>query len=279
MIRIEAKVPEGRGARYDGAVPQVRIGALREPMPRLHVNVDHIATLREARRESIPDPVAWALAAEKAGAQGITCHLRKDRRHIQDEDVRRLRAQLATRLNLETSLEREIVAFARKIRPHAVCIVPENRQEVTTEGGLDVVAERRRLLRAIPELAGVGAEVSLFVDPDLRQIRAASEVGALFVELHTGRYANAHGTRRRHELARLRTAAVFAHEHGLRVNAGHGLDYDNVRPVAALPHVEELNIGFAIVARSLDVGVHQAVHHMAVLVRGHHAARSGGGGR
>ncbi len=237
-------------------------------MPKLHVNVDHVATLRQARRESFPDPVEWALAAERAGAEGITCHLRKDRRHIQDEDVKRLRARVATRLNLETSLDPAIVAFACKVRPEAVCLVPEDRREVTTEGGLDVVAERRRLLRAVPSLADRGAEVSLFVDPDLLQIAAAAEIGAEFVELHTGRYANAKGKGRRHELARLRTAAVFAHEHGLRVNAGHGLDYENVPPVAALPHVEELNIGFAIVARALDVGVREAVHRMAALAQG-----------
>jgi pyridoxine 5-phosphate synthase len=246
-------------------------------MTRLHVNVDHVATVRQARRETFPDPLAWALAAEEAGADGITCHLRKDRRHIQDEDVRRLREAIATRLNLETSLEREIVAFACRIRPYAVCIVPEDRQEVTTEGGLDVVAERRRLARAIPALAGAGAEVSLFVDPDLRQIRAAVEARASFVELHTGRYARARGPRRRHELARLRTAAVYARDHGLRVNAGHGLDYENVRPVAALPHVEELNIGFAIVARALEVGVREAVHRMAILARGRRIAHRVGG--
>jgi len=235
-------------------------------VPKLHVNVDHVATVRQARLESFPDPVEWALQAERAGAEGITCHLRTDRRHIQDDDVKRLRARIATRLNLETSLEKEIVDFARRVGPDAVCLVPENRREVTTEGGLDVLAERRRLLRAVPALRERGAEVSLFVDPDLRQISAAVDVGAEFVELHTGRYAHASGAKRRHELARLRTAAVFAREHGLRVNAGHGLDYENVAPVAALPHVEELNIGFAIVARALEIGVREAVHRMAALV-------------
>ncbi|MFN0008736.1 MAG: pyridoxine 5'-phosphate synthase [Planctomycetota bacterium] len=236
-------------------------------MPRLHVNIDHIATLRQARREWFPDPVAWALEAEKAGAAGITFHLRKDRRHIQDDDVKRLKKAVTTRLNFETSLDREILEIVRRTRPHAVCIVPEDRNEVTTEGGLDVVAERRRLAQVIPALDSLSAEVSLFVDADLRQIRAAAEAGAMFVELHTGRYANAVGARKRRELARLRTAAVFAHEHGLRVNAGHGLDYLNVSAVAALPHVEELNIGFAIVARALEVGGHRAVAEMAALVR------------
>jgi len=245
-------------------------------MPKLHVNVDHIATVRQARHEWFPDPVAWALDAEKAGAAGITCHLRKDRRHIQEDDVHRLRKAIATRLNLETSLDREILEIARKIRPQAVCIVPEDRNEVTTEGGLDVVVERRRLARAIPPLAETGAEVSLFVDADLRQIQAAAGVGAMFVELHTGRYANAVGARKRRELARLRTAAVFAHEHGLRVNAGHGLDYLNVGAVAALPHVEELNIGFAIVARALEVGVHRAVGEMVAAARRSSGTRHAG---
>jgi pyridoxine 5-phosphate synthase len=222
-------------------------------MPRLHVNIDHVATLRQARRELFPDPVAWALRAERAGAQGITCHLRKDRRHIQDADVKRLRKAIATRLNLETSLDPEILALAEKSRADALCIVPEHRKEVTTEGGLDVVAERRRLARAIPRLAARGAEISLFVDPDPEQIAAAAATGARFVELHTGSYALASG-------------ALLARELGLRVNAGHGLDYANVAAVARLPHVEELNIGFAIVAESVFAGVDSAVGRMAELV-------------
>ena len=234
-------------------------------MPRLHVNIDHVATLRQARRESFPDPIAWALAAEKAGAQGITCHLRTDRRHIQDEDVKRLRRAIGTRLNLELSLEPEIVEFALAIRPQSACIVPEKRAEVTTEGGLDVVRERRRLLRVVPLLEKKGAEVSLFIDPDPRQVEACAAVGALFVELHTGAYANATGRQRARELQRLRDAAQLALALGLRVNAGHGLDYENVAPVAAIPRVEELNIGFAIVARSLFEGVHEAVSRMAAL--------------
>lgn len=237
-------------------------------MPRLHVNIDHVATLREARRESFPDPVAWALAAEQAGAQGITCHLRTDRRHIQDEDVKRLRRAIGTRLNLELSLESEVVEFALRIRPQAACIVPEKRGEVTTEGGLDVLRERRRLLRVVPRLSRKGAEVSLFIDPDARQVEAAAETGAQFVELHTGAYANARGRRRERELERLRDAAELARSCGLRVNAGHGLDYENVGPVASIPRVEELNIGFAIVARSLFEGVHLAVSRMAALARG-----------
>jgi pyridoxine 5-phosphate synthase len=236
-------------------------------MPKLHVNIDHVATLRQARREPFPDPVAWALRAEKAGARGITAHLRTDRRHIQDADIRALKRRIATRLNFEMSLEPEIVAIALKTRPHAVCLVPENRTEVTTEGGLDVVKEHARLLAVVPRLLKMGAEVSLFIDPDARQVEAAAEVGAEFVELHTGSYARASGAGRKRELARLDRAARLAHQLGLRVNAGHGIDYDNVGPIAALPHVEELNIGFAIVARSVFTGVDEAVGKMARLVR------------
>lgn len=242
-------------------------------MPRLHLNVDHVATLRQARRETHPDPVEWALRAERAGAEGITCHLRKDRRHVQDGDVRRLKKVLATRLNLELSLEKEIVAFALELRPHAVCLVPENRLEVTTEGGLDVRREQKRLREVVPALARRGAEVSLFVDPDPAQIEAAAAVGAEFVELHTGTYAHARGRKRERELERLHAAAELAHARGLRVNAGHGLDYDNVAPVAALPHVEELNIGFAIVSRAVFDGVDEAVRRMAELVRAGSAPR------
>jgi pyridoxine 5-phosphate synthase len=235
-------------------------------MPRLHVNIDHVATLRQARREHFPDPVDWALRAERAGAQGITAHLRKDRRHIQDADVRELRKRIATRLNLEMSLDAEMSAHALRSGADAFCIVPESRAEVTTEGGLDAVSERKRLAAIVPKLARKGAEVSLFVGPDRDQIQAASNAGAAFVELHTGTYARATGAARRRELERLRAAAIFAHELGLRVNAGHGLDYDNVGPIAALPWVEELNIGFAIVARSVFTGVDEAVRTMARLV-------------
>lgn len=237
-------------------------------MPKLHVNVDHVATVRQARRESFPDPVAWALRAERAGARGITAHLRMDRRHIQDRDIVALRRRIATRLNLELSLEPSIVAFALRVRPHAACLVPENRQEVTTEGGLDVVREQKRLARVVPRLAKRGTEVSLFIDPDEAQVEASARVGAEFVELHTGSYARARGAARKRELARLARAAERAHALGLRVNAGHGLDYDNVAPVVELPHVEELNIGFAIVARALFDGVDAAVGDMARLVQG-----------
>jgi pyridoxine 5-phosphate synthase len=232
----------------------------------LHVNVDHVATVRQARMESFPDPVAWALAAERAGADGITCHLRKDRRHIQDDDVVRLRAEIKTILNLETSLDPEMLACALESGADAFCIVPENRAEVTTEGGLNVRAESSRLNEIIAALSAAGGAVSLFVDPELEQLDASKAAGASFVELHTGCYANARGKQRALEGARLEKAARHAHAIGLRVNAGHGLDYDNLEPVLALPHLEELNIGFAIVARAITSGVENAVATMKTLV-------------
>jgi pyridoxine 5-phosphate synthase len=239
-----------------------------EKLPRLHVNVDHVATVRQARRIAKPDPVAWALLAEKAGAQGITCHLRKDRRHIQDADVRALREQIGTLLNLEGSLDPEMVEFGLASGADEICLVPENRQEITTEGGLDVVGERARLQETVPAYQEHGILVSLFIDPDRDQIDAAVEVGSTFVELHTGAYANATGAERERELERLARGAEHAYGLGLRVNAGHGLDYDNVVPVARLEHVEELNIGHAIVGHALFVGVEAAVREMLELIRG-----------
>ncbi len=237
------------------------------PMLRLHVNVDHVATVRQARGGVRPDPVAWALRAERAGAHGITCHLRKDRRHIQDEDLLRLRAEVTSFLNLEASLDPEMVTIAIESGAEAICLVPENRQEITTEGGLDVVSERGRLLDVLPAFTEKGAHVSLFIDPDAAQIEAAAAVGASFVELHTGSYANAQGEERERELGRLRAGARLAHEAGLRVNAGHGLDYDNVGPIALLPHVEELNIGHSIVGHALTVGVDAAIREMLAGMR------------
>ncbi len=237
-------------------------------MVRLHVNVDHVATVRQARRGAEPDPVAWALRAEEAGAQGITCHLRQDRRHIQDADLRRLRSAVRTLLNLETSLDPEMLAVASSSGANAFCLVPEKRQEITTEGGLDVRAEEARVADAVRRLAETGSLVSLFIDPDLDQVAAAAASGAPFVELHTGAYANAAGSARERAFARLVAAAEHAHAQGLRVNAGHGLDYGNVRPIALLPFVEELNIGHAIVARSLFVGVETAVRGMLSAMRG-----------
>ena len=232
------------------------------PPLRLHVNVDHVATIREARRISQPDPIAWALAAEEAGAHGITCHLRKDRRHIQDADVRALRSRIHTLLNLECSLDEEMIELALASGADEVCLVPENRQKITTEGGLDVIGELQRLRVEVPRLHERGLLVSLFVDPDPRQLEAAHEAGADFVELHTGAYANAADGERERELARLRTGAERAHALGLRVNAGHGLNLSNVAPVAALPHLEELNIGHSIVAHAVFVGVKAAVGAM-----------------
>ncbi len=226
------------------------------------MNIDHVATVRQARRGESPDPVAWAVAAERAGAQGITCHLRVDRRHIQDEDVRRLREAVTTLLNLEMALEPGIVEIALASGADQFCIVPENRKEITTEGGLNAVAEADRLALVVPRLRQVGGQVSLFVDPDLEQLDAASRAEAEYVELHTGSYSNARGAERERELGRLARACERAHELGLRVNAGHGLDYDNVDAIAALPHVEELNIGHSIVSRSLTVGVEGAIREM-----------------
>ncbi len=230
--------------------------------------MDHVATVRQARRAARPDPVEWACLAERAGADGITCHLRKDRRHIQDADLPRLRERVATLLNLETCLDPEMIAIALGSRADEVCIVPENRAEVTTEGGLDAAGERARLSEVLPRFRERGMLVSLFVDPDPRQLEAAAVLEADFVELHTGAYANASGQARTRELERLTAGAIRAHELGLRVNAGHGLDYENVAPVAALPQVEELNIGYAIIARSLFAGAETAVREMLALVRG-----------
>jgi pyridoxine 5-phosphate synthase len=231
-------------------------------MPRLHVNIDHIATVRQARRERNPDPVAAAIICELAGANGITVHLREDRRHIQDRDVKVLRETVTTTLNMEMALTNEMLDFALEVKPDEVCIVPENRLELTTEGGLDAAAELDKLEVFIPKLQAAGILVSIFVDPMPDALEASAKAGADFVELHTGSYANACGNERANELKRLETSARYAHELGMRVNAGHGLDYDNVQPVASLPFVEELNIGHAIIARAVLTGLDQAVREM-----------------
>jgi len=227
------------------------------------VNVDHVATLRQARGTSYPDPLQAALAAERAGAGSITVHLREDRRHIQDHDVLRMKERIATKLNLEMAAADEAVAFACKVHPEDCCLVPERRAELTTEGGLAVAGHEARLAAIVSRLGDAGIRVSLFIDPDLREIEAANKVHAPVVELHTGAYAEAHdeGARAR-EIERLRVAARGAHESGLVVNAGHGLTVDNVGPVAALPEIEELNIGHSIVARALFVGIEEAVREM-----------------
>jgi len=236
-------------------------------MPRLHVNIDHVATVRQTRRGARPDPVEWAILAERAGAQGITCHLRKDRRHILDADLPRLRKAVGTLLNLESSLDPEMIAIALASGADEVCLVPENRAELTTEGGLDVVREKARLAEVLPRLRERGILVSLFVDPERAQLEEAAQLEADFVELHTGSYANASARARGSELERLIEGALHAHGLGLRVNAGHGLDLENVAAVAALPHLEELNIGHAIVAHSLFVGVEAAVQSMLARIR------------
>lgn len=233
---------------------------------RLGVNIDHIATVRQARRGRQPDPIEAALVAQGAGASSVVCHLREDRRHIQDGDVRRLRA-VVLRLNLEMSIAPDIVAVALDIKPQQVTLVPERRQELTTEGGLDVVKLARRLGPLIERFKGVGIAPSLFIDPIAAQIRTAQRLGAPIIELHTGRYAEATsvGARAR-ELTALRNASQLAADLGLAVAAGHGLDYENTAAVAKIPEIEELNIGFSIVARALSVGMEQAVRQMTQLI-------------
>lgn len=235
-------------------------------MIKLGVNVDHVATLREARGGKVPDPVEAALEAEKGGADGITVHLREDRRHIQDSDLWKLKRTLRKPLNLEMALHPEIVKIALKLHPEKCCLVPEKRQELTTEGGLDAAEKKDTLKKVVPRLRKKGIEVSLFIDPEIRQVRTASEVGADTVELHTGTYANAGRRRKVRELARLRRAAIEAHRLGLKVNVGHGLDYENVRSVARLPHICEANIGHSIVSRAVFVGMREAVREMLVIL-------------
>jgi len=233
----------------------------------LGVNIDHVATVRQARRARFPDPLLAALTAEQAGADSITLHLREDRRHIQDRDVERFAESLQTRMNLEMAALPEMIAIARRIRPADVCLVPEKRTEVTTEGGLDAAAAQAPLRAACAALAEAGIRVSLFIDPDPGQIDAALAIGAPAVELHTGAYAEADGERRAEELHRLASAARMGSAAGLLVNAGHGLDYHNVQPVAAIPEIVELNIGFAIIARSIFAGLDAAVREMKRLMR------------
>lgn len=234
---------------------------------RLGVNVDHVATLRQARRSVYPDPVIAASFAELGGADQITIHLREDRRHIQDRDVRLLRETCRSRLNLEMGATREMIDIALATRPETVTLVPERREELTTEGGLDVIAGLAGLRKAIAELQAAGIEISLFVNPDVEQIRASKEAGAERIELHTGIYCDAPTDRERaKELERLVASARLGKELGLGVVAGHGLNYSNVEPVAAIPEIEELNIGHAIVARSVLVGMERAVRDMVELI-------------
>lgn len=232
----------------------------------LGVNVDHVATVRQARRARHPDPVHAALLAEQAGADSITMHLREDRRHIADADVFALQPLMQTRLNLEMAVTREMLDIAARLRPADCCLVPEQRSEITTEGGLDATRDPSQLRDAVEALAAAGIRVSLFIDPDERQIEAARAAGAPVIELHTGAYAGASGAARAVQLRRLQHAAQRATALGLVVNAGHGLDYQNVQPVAAIADIVELNIGHAIVARALFCGMGAAVRDMKALM-------------
>jgi pyridoxine 5-phosphate synthase len=233
----------------------------------LGVNIDHVATLRQARRARYPDPLYAALQAEQAGADSITLHLREDRRHIQDRDVYAMRDALQTRMNLEMAVTEEMLGIAAKVRPQDCCLVPESRQEITTEGGLDVLGQRARIAAAVQTLSSAGIRVSLFIDPDAVQIEAARHAGAPAIELHTGAYAEAEGAARAREFERLREAARLAASLGLTVNAGHGLHYHNVEPIAAIAEITELNIGHSIIARAIADGMDRAVRDMKDLMR------------
>jgi len=236
-------------------------------MIKLGLNIDHVATLRQARGARYPNLVRAALICEEAGADAITIHLREDRRHIQDEDVRVLRGMLQTRMNLECAVTEEMISLALKTKPHDICLVPEKREELTTEGGLDVVKYFDAVHRATQRCNEAGIRVSLFVDAEERQLEAAWKAGAAVVEIHTGKYADADSVpERKAELERIHKAALHAHALGLQVNAGHGLHYHNVQPIVAIPHIEELNIGHAVIAEAVFIGLEQAVKKMKALL-------------
>ncbi|MBM3364147.1 MAG: pyridoxine 5'-phosphate synthase [Betaproteobacteria bacterium] len=232
----------------------------------LGVNIDHVATLRNARGTIYPDPLQAALLAEQAGADVITLHLREDRRHIKDADVEQIRPRLTTRMNLESAITEEMLEIACRIQPQDVCLVPERRNEVTTEGGLDVIRFFDDVKRACDRLAKAGIRVSLFIDADPEQIRASAEAGAPVIELHTGRYADTEGDEQQQELERIRTGVASGVRHGLKVNAGHGLHYTNTQAIAAIPDIAELNIGHAIVAHAVFVGWENAVREMKAIM-------------
>lgn len=235
---------------------------------RLGVNIDHVATVRQARGIAYPDPVKAALLAEKAGADGITLHLREDRRHIQDADLWELKKVISIPINLEMAVTDEMIGIAEQLRPEHCCLVPEKRAELTTEGGLNVIAQEKAISNACQRLAAAGIEVSLFIDPDNQQIEAAKRCGAPVIELHTGEYADAHTDHERQQaLTRLQQSAIFADQLGLIVNAGHGLNYENVQPIAAIKLLHELNIGHSIVAYALFWGMEAAVKEMKRLIR------------
>jgi len=233
----------------------------------LGVNIDHVATVRQARGTSYPSVIEAAKLAESAGADSITVHLREDRRHIQDEDVRRLCDITRTRINLEMAVTPEMLEIALERKPADVCLVPEKREELTTEGGLDVAAHFESVREAVARLSRAGIRVSLFIDPDRDQLDAARRAAAPVVELHTGTYADAEGEEQAAELSRLREACLIGHDAGLVINAGHGLHLDNVRDVAALPHMNELNIGHSIISRAIFVGLEAAVKEMKARIR------------
>jgi len=235
-------------------------------MPELGVNIDHVATIRQARKTYEPDPVAAAVLCELAGADAITVHLREDRRHIQDRDVRVLRETVTIKLNLELSVADEIVGIACDVRPEQATVVPERREEVTTEGGLDVVAHRAATAKAIERLRAAGISVSLFLDPDPRQIELAKQLGADTVELHTGQYALSRGPAQHQQLVALTTAGKLICDLGMHLHAGHGLNYHNVVPVARIPAIRELNIGHSIISRAVLVGMERAVREMKHLI-------------
>ncbi len=232
---------------------------------RLGINVDHVATVRQTRRIEIPDPVEAALLAEKGGADGITVHLREDRRHIQERDVERLRERLATKLNLEMAVTPEMLEYAERIRPDDVCLVPERREELTTEGGLNVIVHRAKVKETVDRLQGAGIHVNLFIDAQAKQIEVSREIGAHGVEIHTGQYCDASGDRKR-ELEEVESAASLAHRLGLEVHGGHGLNYENVLPIVSIPEIVELNIGHSIIARAIMVGMERAVMEMKKLL-------------
>ncbi|MER0216724.1 MAG: pyridoxine 5'-phosphate synthase [Nitrosomonas sp.] len=233
----------------------------------LGVNIDHVATLRQARGTNYPDPIEAALIAESAGADAITLHLREDRRHIQDRDVEILRDRLTTRMNLESAVTDEMIGIALRIKPHDICLVPERREELTTEGGLDVVKHFEQVQRACQKLAQAGIRVSLFINADPLQIDAAARAGAPVIEIHTGGFADAHTPQvQAEQFSAIQKAVALGIDLGLKVNAGHGLHYDNVQTIAAIPEISELNIGHAIVARAIFVGFKQAVQEMKQLM-------------
>ncbi|MFH0878369.1 MAG: pyridoxine 5'-phosphate synthase [Lentisphaerota bacterium] len=248
---------------------------MRAPRLRLGVNVDHVATVRQARGTDYPDPVKAARLCVRAGAQGITAHLREDRRHIQDRDVFALKEMLTVPLNLEMANAPEIVRIALKVKPAEVCLVPEKRQELTTEGGLDVVGNRRTLKPAIEKLQAAGIEVSLFVAPDRRQLEASADLGAPVVELHTGAYCDARGAKAQAELKRLIQGARIARDLGLQVNAGHGINMQNIAGILQMPWLRTLNIGHSIIARALMLGMKEAVREMIQAMKAYRGGAKG----